>query len=188
MSHVGDGRTNNNFLQWNDTKNAWVSTVESLYAHLNAISSSGEAVVLAANSQNWFSFSPTAWVIAKGSATWQESGGGVALINTAGYAGMWVEAEVKASAFVSGFPATDPLIALAVGTGADVITGTTSFPKFEQRVEFAGPVTTNVMQFSLKNAFQLNQFPVGIYARSITSYAGALNLNFLTCQITIRPL
>lgn len=190
MAYEGRGTTDNNFLQWDATKRTWVSTVEAAYLHLQTISSSGEAVVLPANGSDWTPFVPVGgWVFAKGASSWLLDGTGVRTVgNPTPYLNRWMELEVKASAFISGFPATDPQIAFAVAQNSDSVAGTSTFPKFEQRVEFTGPVSTNVMQFSFKNAILYTHSGIQIFARHLGSVAGALNVNFLTAQMTIKPL
>ena len=189
MAYVGNGNSNENFLQWNDTKNSWDSTVESAYVHLNTLTSSGVAVAIPAADLNWTALAPT-WVFAKGSGIWQVGANGIEVIgNPTPYLNRWIELEVKALVYQSGAGyAANSTIALAVAQASDGIGGTTAFPKFEQRVFLPGAASPSEwVQCSFKNAIPYTHSGIKIYTRMLNTHGGT-NINFVTAQLTIRPL
>jgi hypothetical protein len=189
MAYVGNGSSNDNFLQWDDTKNAWQSTAEAAYVHLNTLTSAGVAVSIPAASLDWAALAPT-WVFAKGSSIWQVGANGIELIGVpTPYINKWLELEVKADVYQSGAGfAANSTIALAVAQGSDGVAGTAAFPKFEQRVFLPGAATPSEwVQCSFKNAIQYTHTGIKIYTRMLNSHGGT-NINFVTAQLTIKPL
>jgi hypothetical protein len=192
MAHIGNGNVNNSFLQWDEAKRQWVSTVESAYVHLDFLNSSGLAIPIGAGSLDWTPLPTTNWTVAKGVGVWEVNGSGLVISSPGRYIGKWFELEVKASVFASGggtVPTGNPTFAFGIAQVSDGVNGTNVYPKFEQRANFQSinSSQTELEHITFKNAIQYTHAGIRIYGRSIVS-GGGFNINFMTAQITAKPL